>query len=976
MEVVDSLVLVDTMAPTDRHLSVECSLCRPAGGGSVANAPEVTEHQARALTARLGLPHSGFLLRRMRLRAAVEPVWAGGVLSLVAGPGCGKTAFIMDLLSEAPGRRIYLALDKGDRDPVRCLAYFMTSIGALPSHAARTPALEWPGQEGLDGAPAELVERFIHAVREQAGERTLLAIDDLHHVDSSPSILLALELLLRGLPPGWTVVLSSRRPLPLRLEGPALGGRIVKLSGRAMRLMPSEVAAWAAKNWAVRLELAETRALWRLTQGWPAALVLLGQRLVSAGRPVTRKDVVGVITQGHDLRAYLERDIVAGLSESEAEVMLTAGLLPRVILARDHGLFAQQPSIVERVLEDFVSKGFLATRFGRRNYTVHPLVRAFSERELAQNQKAMAIAGRVAPHLERIGEHYHSARLYFRIGRPDDACRPLRSLALSSLNAAASFAREDWLNLVPEDGVAETTQGPWLLVGKARALQQRPECGEAPLLYEKAARLLSADGDREGLLLVLLSSAFCLNMQARWEESLDVLSRCRALARTPAERAEVLVAEGHVLVSLCRWDEGVENWEKAIVLAPEDRRASLLVRVHMGRSKLFHSLGHYRLAKQWADKAAGAPGGPNTATRVMALHAAALLACLTGDYQSAERLGRESRRLASAHRMAFMDTPALLGQADVALGRWEYRAAVEKCREAQRLAAKTGDREGAYWAEQMLGDLCRYNRNAARALEHHRNALDVAQTNRLAVSERTRSQAAQGMDLVLLGREAEARTILEETIRVTRQSGSKTSLVPSLLYLGWLHAKQGREHEASCCFGESMRIAEEHGHVHFLNQEARVAVPIFALCDRFGVGSFLREQIIPLLPSRLQEYFHTLAAGDAYPTDCQLGAPMRLPAAATALPPDLEQVEEGVESVAARIRLLTDREKEILMAIAGGMPNKVIGARLFISEKTVKTHTNHIFRKLGVTNRLQATLVFQSHQRALAAGTALRNRRR
>jgi two-component system NarL family response regulator len=80
--------------------------------------------------------------------------------------------------------------------------------------------------------------------------------------------------------------------------------------------------------------------------------------------------------------------------------------------------------------------------------------------------------------------------------------------------------------------------------------------------------------------------------------------------------------------------------------------------------------------------------------------------------------------------------------------------------------------------------------------------------------------------------------------------------------------------------------------------------------------------------------------------------------------------------VAALISNLTDREREILKAIAGGMPNKVIGARLFISEKTVKTHTNHIFHKLGVTNRLQAALLFQSHQRALAAGSAGRHRSR
>jgi DNA-binding NarL/FixJ family response regulator len=64
------------------------------------------------------------------------------------------------------------------------------------------------------------------------------------------------------------------------------------------------------------------------------------------------------------------------------------------------------------------------------------------------------------------------------------------------------------------------------------------------------------------------------------------------------------------------------------------------------------------------------------------------------------------------------------------------------------------------------------------------------------------------------------------------------------------------------------------------------------------------------------------------------------------------------------IETLTDREREILKMISLGMPNKVIGAKLFITEKTVKTHANHVFRKLGVSSRLQATLVFQSYQRA------------
>jgi DNA-binding NarL/FixJ family response regulator len=87
------------------------------------------------------------------------------------------------------------------------------------------------------------------------------------------------------------------------------------------------------------------------------------------------------------------------------------------------------------------------------------------------------------------------------------------------------------------------------------------------------------------------------------------------------------------------------------------------------------------------------------------------------------------------------------------------------------------------------------------------------------------------------------------------------------------------------------------------------------------------------------------------------------------LPPPLAGDQVDVATVEG-IEALTDREREILKMIALGMSNKQIAARLFISEKTVKTHANHVFRKLGVASRLQATLAFQSYQRARRAGGA------
>jgi DNA-binding NarL/FixJ family response regulator len=53
---------------------------------------------------------------------------------------------------------------------------------------------------------------------------------------------------------------------------------------------------------------------------------------------------------------------------------------------------------------------------------------------------------------------------------------------------------------------------------------------------------------------------------------------------------------------------------------------------------------------------------------------------------------------------------------------------------------------------------------------------------------------------------------------------------------------------------------------------------------------------------------------------------------------------------------ITNREKEILCLLMKGLTNKEIACELFISEKTVKSHLNSIFRKLDVTRRIQALL--------------------
>jgi DNA-binding NarL/FixJ family response regulator len=53
---------------------------------------------------------------------------------------------------------------------------------------------------------------------------------------------------------------------------------------------------------------------------------------------------------------------------------------------------------------------------------------------------------------------------------------------------------------------------------------------------------------------------------------------------------------------------------------------------------------------------------------------------------------------------------------------------------------------------------------------------------------------------------------------------------------------------------------------------------------------------------------------------------------------------------------LTRRERDIVRHVARGMRNAEVGARLGVTEGTVKTHLNNVFQKLGIRDRVELTL--------------------
>ena len=114
---------------------------------------------------------------------------------------------------------------------------------------------------------------------------------------------------------------------------------------------------------------------------------------------------------------------------------------------------------------------------------------------------------------------------------------------------------------------------------------------------------------------------------------------------------------------------------------------------------------------------------------------------------------------------------------------------------------------------------------------------------------------------------------------------------------------------------------------------------------RAGASGFLLKNTPP---AQLTAAIRAIAAGDALVSPRVTRAMLDL--FATRLPRQAERED-------ARLDVLTDRERDVLLAIAKGYNNTEIGESLFVSESTVKTHVGRVLLKLGLRDRVQAVIL-------------------
>jgi DNA-binding NarL/FixJ family response regulator len=116
---------------------------------------------------------------------------------------------------------------------------------------------------------------------------------------------------------------------------------------------------------------------------------------------------------------------------------------------------------------------------------------------------------------------------------------------------------------------------------------------------------------------------------------------------------------------------------------------------------------------------------------------------------------------------------------------------------------------------------------------------------------------------------------------------------------------------------------------------------------RAGAAGFMLKDAPP---QRLADAVRTVAAGEA----------LLAPSVTRRL---VERFAAGPVLDASAFAELTQREVDVVRLVSRGLSNAEVGAELFLSEATVKTHLTSILRKVGLRDRTQ--LVVLAYERGL-----------
>ncbi len=887
------------------------------------------------------------------MRRLDEGLRLGHKLILISAPaGFGKSTLLSQWVRHRDGmtpplQAGWISLDEGDNDSVRFWTYFITALQRINadigeiSLAALRSAQPAPVETLLTGLINEIVER---------PDQLVLILDDFHAI-TDRQIHDGLLFLLRNRPPHLHLILSGRSDPPWPLARLRARCEMTELRAGDLRFTPDEACAFLNEGMGLGLRAEDIAALEARTEGWVAGLQMAA--LSMRDKEDTSGFVASLSGSHRYIADYLADEALDQQSPDVQDFLLKTAILDRLTGPLCDAVTGRSGSqaILERLDENNL---FLVSLDDDRCwYRYHRLFADLLHVRLDQAHPDQARG----LHLRASEWFANQGDLDTSIAHAMAAPHPERALDLLNQHTETLWSRGEyatllkWLNQL---GHNVTRSRPRLRVHHALTLIMTGDFDTGVVRLQELERELGIDTRRIaeaptqqgqppssqeqrslGALvgMIALGQAYAAYYR---RNAPDMVRFSRlALKNLPQEnriwRGGVAIILGNAHMHNGNIEAAIQAFSEALAAARaiDSEFLSLSASVHLAISCVYQ--GQLR-------RAVGICRQQLSSHRLSKMPAAGALHAVWGDAL------REWNRLEDARRRVHKGCDLCERGSGVAMLGWSYIALVKVMfaeqdfvgvdRVLQKLealaqapawvsAGATAWKARAWLAQGRLEAASHLLRERGLTVNDEPSLLHLEAYIVLA-----RLLIAQGIERssradVAVGRTSESASHLVSRasddavpllLRLRREAetaGWAVKLIQILILLALAYYARGEVEEGLETLNQALILAEPEELVRVFLDEGEPVV------DMLRRAAYRRDA---------SGYINQLLSV----ANAESGAPVP--------PPDP----------------LSERELEVLALIAEGLTNKEIGDRLFITTGTVKVHASHIYRKLGVSGRIQA----------------------
>jgi LuxR family maltose regulon positive regulatory protein len=872
---------------------------------------------------------------RPRLAARVEAgLRRDGLVLLCAPAGFGKSALLAACCQRSNSATAWLSLDQADNDPIRFWRHVAASLDhAIGDESTIVQSLDRAGVWERGAADEAIVTALINANAGVAGD-VALALDDYHLVENE-AVHRGLRYLIQHLPPTLRVVVATRADPPLELPRLRARGRLTEIRAADLRFNAAESGQLLSAL--AHTDVAEevSAVLTDRTEGWAAGLQLAGLSLEGGAEAET---LAASFTGEHRfVLDYLTEEVLDRQPPERREFLLQTSILDRlcgpVCDAVTGGKAGQATLEAIDAANLFVVPLDDTRRWWRYHHLFADLLRVRlqqrGDEEIADLHRRAAEWHRANDNIDRAIHHAWAA------GDGAWAARLIEDNADTLLLRSEGATLLRWLDQLPV-GLVNTDR---LTVARARIAVYGGRLREAEELLDSAdpaqggptqptpAGEQDSTGPLDDLVLTVdLLRAYIAHMRGDAKTAIDIAARAANeagegsiigliarwhLAAGPWLRGDVIEAVPALASNAAGW-RNVEQYDRAAL------SANRLGRVHRACGNLDAALETYEAI---LDRDA-AHTGPDTPVAGVAHVGIAEVAYERNDLETA----RVHARLGISMCGDFIYTQALAGG-------WSILARIHQAEGNPDAAGEAMGNALQLTAASDVVDLL--NPVPAQLAQ-----LSISQGDLTAAERWSRTQA-----LPPDGPPTHQREPAELTwARLMLARGEPDNALERVDQLRSLAAGQGRH--GSVIEIEILRALALAG----MGETAAALDALQVATDLAAPSGYVRifadegepmAELLQLLGER---------PGDLGPVaEASING---LIEACRSRPETTAGPESANDDLVVP---LTERELEVLAQLIDGKPNKEICAELFISLNTVKKHITHIFDKLGVRNRTEAT---------------------